>query len=217
MYRFIKEKQDIFKQQCPDIETLMESGRLPVLYSGLSQVHRAHLAASVMADTDRPMFVISPDDTAAEYFARDLSSMLGCEVPVLMGREFTFMAADAVSRQEEQRRLGLLYALLADEPPKAVVCTASALCQRTLPPELLHRSAFTLENGGTYILEDTVRRLLLCGFRRTDQVEGPGQFSLRGGILDFFTPGYPNPVRCEFWGDDIDSMGFFDIDSQRRI
>ena len=217
MYRFIKEKQDIFKQQCPDIETLMESGRLPVLYSGLSQVHRAHLAASVMADTDRPMFVISPDDTAAEYFARDLSSMLGCEVPVLMGREFTFMAADAVSRQEEQRRLGLLYALLADEPPKAVVCTASALCQRTLPPELLYRSAFTLENGGTYILEDTVRRLLLCGFRRTDQVEGPGQFSLRGGILDFFTPGYPNPVRCEFWGDDIDSMGFFDIDSQRRI
>ena len=163
------------------------------------------------------MFVISPDDTSAEHFARDLSCMMGCEVPVLTGREFTFMASDAVSRQDEQRRLGLLYSLLADEPPKAVVCTASALCQRTLPPELLHRSAFTLENGGTYILEDTVQRLLLCGFRRTDQVEGPGQFSLRGGILDFFTPGYPNPVRCEFWGDDIDSMGFFDIDSQRRI
>ncbi|MBQ3258535.1 MAG: transcription-repair coupling factor [Oscillospiraceae bacterium] len=217
MFRFIKEKQNIFTQQCPGVEVLLESGRLPVLYSGLSQVHRAHLAASVMADTDRPMFVISPDDTSAEYFARDLSAMLGIEVPVLMGREFTFMAADAVSRQEEQRRLGLLYSLLADEPPKAVVCTASALCQRTLPPEMLHRSAFTLENGGTYSLEDTVARLLLCGFRRTDQVEGPGQFSLRGGILDFFTPGYPNPVRCEFWGDDIDSMGFFDIDSQRRI
>ena len=170
-----------------------------------------------MADTDRPLFVISPDDTSAEYFARDLTSMLGYEVPVLTSREFTFMASDAVSRQDEQRRLGLLYAMLADEPPKAVVCTASALCQRTMPPELLHRSAFTLENGGTYILEDTVKRLLLCGFRRTDQVEGPGQFSLRGGILDFFTPGYPNPIRCEFWGDDIDSMGFFDIDSQRRI
>ena len=217
MYRFIKEKQDIFTQQCPGVENLLESGRLPVLYSGLSQVHRAHLAASVMADTNRPMFVISPDDTSAEYFARDLSCLLGMDVPVLGSREFTFMASDAVSRQDEQRRLGLLYALLADEPPKAVVCTASALCQRTLPPELLHRSAFTLENGGTYVLEDTVNRLLLCGFRRTDQVEGPGQFSLRGGILDFFTPGYPNPVRCEFWGDDIDSMGFFDIDSQRRI
>ena len=217
MYRFIEEKKNIFQEQCPGIEVLLESGRLPVLYSGLSQVHRAHLAASVMADTDRPMFVISPDDTSAEYFARDLSCMLGIEVPVLMGREFTFMAADAVSRQEEQRRLGLLYAMLAEEPPKAVVCTASALCQRTLSPELLHHSAFTLENGGTYVLEDTVRRLLLCGFRRTDQVEGPGQFSLRGGILDFFTPGYPNPIRCEFWGDDIDSMGFFDIDSQRRI
>ena len=217
MYRFIEEKQHIFWDKCPGVEVLLESGQLPLLYSGLSQVHRAHLAASVMADTDRPMFVISPDDTSAEYFARDLGAMLGCEVPVLAGREFTFMASDAVSRQDEQRRLGLLYALLGDVPPRAVVCTASALCQRTLPPELLYRSAFTLENGGTYILEDTVQRLLLCGFRRTDQVEGPGQFSLRGGILDFFTPGYPNPVRCEFWGDDIDSMGFFDIDSQRRI
>ena len=217
MYRFIWEKKNIFQEKCPGVEVLLESGRLPVLYSGLSQVHRAHLAATVMADTERPMFVISPDDTSAEGFARDLGNMLGCRVPVLTSREFTFVAADAVSRQEEQRRLGLLYSLLADEPPKAVVCTASALCQRTLPPEMLHRSAFTLENGGTYSLEDTTLRLLLCGFRRTDQVEGPGQFSLRGGILDFFTPGYPNPVRCEFWGDDIDSMGFFDIDSQRRI
>ena len=217
MYQFIEEKQNIFQDKCESVEVLLEAGRLPVLYSGLSQVHRAHLAASVIADTARPMFVVSPDDTSAEGFARDLGSMLGCEVPVLTSREFTFVASDAVSRQEEQRRLGILYSLLADEPPKAVVCTASALCQRTLPPDLLHRSAFTLENGGSYSLEDTQKRLLLCGFRRTDQVEGPGQFSARGGILDFFTPGYPNPIRCEFWGDDIDSMGFFDIDTQRRI
>lgn len=217
MYQFITEKQNIFQDKCPSVEILLESGGLPVLYSGLSQVHRAHLAASIAADTDRPIFVISPDDTSAEHFARDLSSMLGCDVPVLLGREFTFVAADAVSRQDEQKRLGVLYSLLADEPPRALVCTASALCQRTVPPEMLRRSAFTLENGGTYSLEDTEQRLLLCGFRRTDQVEGPGQFSRRGGILDFFTPGYPNPIRCEFWGDDIDSMGFFDIDTQRRI
>lgn len=217
MYQFIGEKQNIFQDKCPSVEVLLESGRLPVLYSGLSQVHRAHLAASIAADTDRPLFVISPDDTSAEYMARDLGNMLGCEVPILTTREFTFVAADAVSRQDEQRRLGTLYSLLGDTPPRAIVCTASALCQRTVPPEQLQRSAFTLENGGSYSLEDTELRLLLCGFRRTDQVEGPGQFSRRGGILDFFTPGYQNPIRCEFWGDDIDSMGFFDIDTQRRM
>ncbi len=217
MYQFITEKQHIFQEKCPGVETLLEAGQLPVLYTGLSQVHRAHLAATVAADTGRPLFVISPDDTSAEHFGRDLANLLGKEVPVLTGREFTFMAADAVSRQEEQRRLGMLYALLQEEVPAAMVCTASALCQRTVPPEMLQRCAFTLEAGGSYDLEDVKLRLLLCGFQRTDQVEGPGQFSSRGGILDFFTPGYPHPVRCEFWGDDIDSMGFFDIDSQRRM
>ena len=127
MYQFIGEKQNIFQDKCPSVEVLLESGRLPVLYSGLSQVHRAHLAASIAADTDRPLFVISPDDTSAEYMARDLGNMLGCEVPVLTTREFTFVAADAVSRQDEQRRLGTLYSLLGDMPPRAVVCTASAL------------------------------------------------------------------------------------------
>ncbi len=217
MYQFITEKQNIFQDKCPSVEYLLESGGLPVLYTGLSGVHRAHLAASVAADTDRPLFIISPDDTSAEHFARDLGCLLECEVPVLLGREFTFVAADAVSRQDEQKRLGILYSLLAEKPPRAVVCTASALCQRTLPPEILQNSAFTIENGGSCVLEDTEARLLRCGFRRTDQVEGPGQFSRRGGILDFFTPGYPNPIRCEFWGDEIDSMGFFDIDSQRRM
>ena len=217
MYQFISEKRGLFEEKTGSVESLLEAGRLPVLYSGLSEVHRAHLAASILSGTDRPLFVVSPDDTSAEYFARDLGNMLGVEVPVLTTREFTFVAADAVSRQDEQRRLGLLYALLQDEVPRAVVCTASALSQRTVPPEMLRRSAFTLENGGTYNLEDTEKQLLLCGFRRTDQVEGPGQFSRRGGILDFFTPGYPNPIRCEFWGDDIDSMGFFDIDTQRRM
>lgn len=217
MYHFIKEKQNIFQDKCASLDVLMESGKLPVLYSGLAQVHRAHLAASIALDTERPIFVISPDDTSAEHFARDLGNMLGVEVPVLTTREFTFVAADAVSRQAEQKRLGLLHTMLNDTPLKAVVCTASALNQRTLPPEMLQRSAFQMENGGTYSLEDTQERLLLCGFRRTEQVEGPGQFSCRGGILDFFTPGYPNPIRCEFWGDDIDSMGFFDIDTQRRI
>lgn len=47
-------------------------------------------------------------------------------------------------------------------------------------------------------------------------VEGPGQFSRRGGILDIFSPGAERPVRAEFWGDEIDSMGFFDTDTQRR-
>ena len=62
----------------------------------------------------------------------------------------------------------------------------------------------------------TETALLRCGYQRTVQVEGPGQFARRGGILDFFSPAEPEPVRVEFWGDEIDSMGRFDVSSQRR-
>ena len=58
--------------------------------------------------------------------------------------------------------------------------------------------------------------LIRCGYERTEQVEGPGQFARRGGILDLFSPAEEQPVRMEFWGDEIDSMGYFDVSSQRR-
>lgn len=216
MYGFIQQKSKIFEKNGVCLSQLIDSGGLPALFSGLSDVHRAHLTACLMAQTDLPVFALCPDETAAEHFARDLGALLGEPVPVLAAREFTFTAVDAVSRQEEQKRLGLLYSLLSDTPPRAVACTVSGLLQRCIPPEQLRGAAFRLAVGEESSLEEAERRLLLCGFQRTEQVEGPGQFSRRGGILDFFTPGYAQPIRCEFWGDEIDSMGLFDTDSQRR-
>ena len=216
MYQFVQQKRNLFEKESASLPELLEGGGLPALYSGLSDVHRAHLTAWAASVTDLPVWCVCPDDASAEHFARDLSALLGTPVPVLTGREFTFTAADAVSRQEEQKRLGVLYALTGEDAPRAVVCTASALLQRTIPPETLRDAAFTLTAGGACDLEEAEKRLLLCGFQRTDQVAGPGQFSRRGGILDFFTPGCDQPVRCEFWGDEIDSMGFFDTESQRR-
>lgn len=64
---------------------------------------------------------------------------------------------------------------------------------------------------------DLARRLAGAGYTRCDQVEGPGQFALRGGILDVFSPGMEQPVRCEFFDDEIDSLGIFDTATQRRV
>lgn len=216
MYEFVQEKRNIFEKQAAPLSELLEGGKLPVLYSGLSEVHRAHLTAYLAAEHEDTVVAVCPDDSAAERFTRDLEGLLGVPVPVLTSREFTFSAMDAVSRQEEQKRLGVLFSLSGETPPKAVVCTVAGLLQRTLLPEQLRNAAFTLKNGGDCAIEDAEKRLLLCGFKRTDQVEGPGQFARRGGILDFFTPGYGSPVRCEFWGDTIDSMGLFDPETQRR-
>ena len=194
---------------------LLESGGLPALISGLSAVHRAHLAAALRETTGRPVFVISPDDTAAEGMAADLRTFSGEEVVTLGLRDFVFYPAEAVSRQAEQRRIAALYALRSGAAELAVV-SVSGLLQRTLPPETLAAAAFTLTDGGSCPVEDVEDALLRCGYTRTEQVEGPGQFARRGGILDFFSPADHEPVRVEFWGDEIDSMGRFDAASQRR-
>ncbi len=194
---------------------LLESGGLPALVSGLSAVHRANLAAALRYNCRRPLFVISPDDTSAENFANDLRNMLGEEVNVLGMRDFTFFAAEAVSRQSEQRRIAALHALSEGKSPVTVI-SVSGLMMRTIPPELLRSAAFELRIDGSYQPEAVEEALLRCGYTRTAQVEGPGQFARRGGILDFYSPSDEAPVRMEFWGDEVDSMGYFDIATQRR-
>ncbi len=208
-------KQILTNKEVAALPSLLESGGLPALISGLSAVHRANLAAALRLETGLPLAVLCPDDTAAENMARDLEAMLERPVVSLGMRDFTFYAAEAASRQAEQKRLAALYAL---RKGRAEILTVSVtgLLQRTLPPETLDQAAFTLEAGGSYQPEDVEDALLRCGYSRCEQVEGPGQFARRGGILDFFSPADQEPVRVEFWGDELDSMGHFDVASQRR-
>ena len=207
--------QILNNKEAAALPSLWESGGLPALISGLSPVHRANLAAALACRLKAPLFVICPDDTAAENFAADLRSMLGAEVDVIGMREYTFYPVEAASRQMEQSRIAALYAA-ASKKVQIFVASVPGMMQRTLPPEALLRAAFTIDSTDSCPPEDVEDALVRCGYVRTEQVEGPGQFARRGGILDFFSPTYKEPVRIEFWGDDIDSMSFFDVQSQRR-
>ena len=208
--------QQIFEnKEAAALPGLMESGGLPALVSGLSGIHRVNLAAALYERLELPMFVVCPDDSAAESFTRDLEAMLGRPVNTLYSRDFTFYPSLAASREAEQKRLYVLNALRCGESP-VTVATVSALMQRAIPPQTLGKAAFTVKDGEPCPPEELETALLRCGYTRCEQVEGAGQFARRGGIIDFFSPAYPEPVRIEFWGDDIDSMGFFDIKTQRR-
>ena len=148
--------------------------------------------------------------------ARDLAALSGEAVRTLSAREFTFHNAAVVSRQYEHRRLSTLRALAAGECP-LLVCTVESILQRTIPKTLLTQAAQVLRMGERHDLGELAGTLAAAGYTRCEQVEGVGQFALRGGILDFFSPAHPKPVRVEFFGDEIDAMGLFDPDTQRRI
>ena len=144
---------------------LLESGGLPALISGLSAVHRANLAAGLRYKTELPLFVICPDDTAAENFAKDLRSMLGEEASTLTMRDFTFFQAEAVSRQAEQRRISTLFSL-TERLCRVCVASVSGLMMRTIPPETLKNAAFEIKADGSYEIEAIEKALIDCGYVR---------------------------------------------------
>ena len=193
----------------------LEAGRSPVLLSGTGPVHRSHIAAALRALTGRSVVVVCPDEADARRLMGDVQSLTGETADLLPAREWIFRNVETASRETEQQRLRTLWRMLSGESA-VTVTTPEALMQRCIPPRLLEETSFSLEDGREYALSDVTARLLKAGYVRADQVEGPGQFALRGGILDFYSPSEPAPVRCEFFGDEIDSMGYFDVSSQRR-
>ena len=203
----------------PEYRSLLaaiDNGACPAAFSGLSAVHRAHFAAGIRQELNRPVVVVCADEGEAERMARDLAALSGEAVRTLSAREFTFHNAAVVSRQYEHRRLSTLRALAAGECP-LLVCTVESILQRTIPKILLTQAAQVLRMGERHDLGELAGTLAAAGYTRCEQVEGVGQFALRGGILDFFSPAHPKPVRVEFFGDEIDAMGLFDPDTQRRI
>ncbi|MBM6974588.1 transcription-repair coupling factor [Intestinimonas butyriciproducens] len=205
--------------QVPEFSSLLtalDSGACPAAVSGLAAVHRAHFAAGLRAKAGRRVVVVCADEGEAQRFAEDLHAFTGEQVLTLPSREFTFHDAAVVSRQWEHRRLSALRALAMGETD-LVVTTPEALLQRTLPSALLLQTVRTLRVGEVHDLTELAETLTAAGYVRCDQVEGVGQFALRGGILDLFSPACDQPIRCEFFGDEIDAMGTFDPATQRRV
>ncbi len=183
--------------------------------TGIGQINRSHMIAGLLQDADRPLVVVCPDDLSAKRTQEELASFCGCAVPNLPTRELILHDNAAVSKVWQQERLRQLYNLHTGKT-RLQVMSWDALSLRTIPPETLLGAAFCLEVGKEYPLEDLLRRLTGAGYSRCSMVEGPGQFALRGGILDIFSPGEEMPVRCEFFGDELDVLGYFASDTQRR-
>ena len=182
----------------------IEDGGCPAAVTGLQAVQRACLGAAVARAAGRPAVFVCGDEGEARQLAGDLEALLG-EAPVtLLSREWQLRPGAVSSREWERGRLAALYAM-AQGAPQAVVATADALMARTLPPKLLRDLAITLHVGERQDLPELADRLLAAGYARCQQVEGVGQFALRGGILDVFSPLMDQPLRCEFFDDEIDS------------
>ena len=213
MEHFLQQLQTI--PEAAELIRRVDGGGCPAAVSGLQPVQRACVGAAVARGTGRPAVFVCGDEREARQLTADLAALTAQAPVLLLSREWQFRPGAVSSRDWERSRLAALYAL-ANGDAAVTVATADALMARTLPPELLLSLSMTLEAGGQADLKQLTGRLLAAGYTRCDQVEGVGQFALRGGILDVFSPLMDQPVRCEFFDDEIDSMGTFDPATQRR-
>ena len=202
----------------PEYQTVLNciSENSAAAVTGIGQINRSHLIAALHQDTDRPLILLCQDDIAAKRLQEELKAFLGETAPILPCRELTLYDTSVVSRGWEQKRLRQLYDLINHKTPIQIM-SWEACSQRTMPPSVLNKATFSLQVGCEYALDELLTQLARSGYSRCGMVEGPGQFAVRGGILDIFSPAADHPFRAEFFGDELDTMGYFDPDTQRRI
>ena len=211
------EKLLSFLKTIPEYSALLETlgKNAPAAVTGIGQINRSHLIAGLAHDLSRPIVLICQDDMAAKRLQEELKVFLGETAPILPSRDLTLYDTSVVSRAWEQKRLRQLFDLSGGDT-KLQILTWESLSQRTMPPQVLAGAAFRLESGNEYELNRLIEKLSAAGYSRCGMVEGPGQFAVRGGILDVYSPAADRPVRIEFFGDELDTMGYFDPDTQRR-
>ena len=207
---YIFENVDAYREL---VQAIKEK-KLPAAISGTASVHKAHLICSLSAELSAPAAVILPDEAECSRIGDDLASMgmRVCRYPV---KDISFHPLEGRSREFEQERVETLCRLLTGSCD-AVVMTVDAAMQFTLPPQQLSERTISLKAGGTVDTAKCGEALVAAGYERCDMVEGAGQFSIRGGIIDIFPPDAENPVRAELWGDEVDTISRFDVHTQRR-
>lgn len=188
--------------------------RLPCGATGLSHIHKAHVISSMCSCLMRRALVIVPDEAEATKMCSDMQGF-GIRAFVYPARDFSFRTDETASREYEHKRLKILGKMLTGDYD-AVVLSAEAALQFTIPPAALMNNSFSVSVGEEWEISELINTLLRCGYTNSEQVDGAGQFAARGGILDFFPPDSEQPCRIEFWGDSVDSIAFFDNETQRR-
>ncbi len=192
----------------------IRDGRLPGAVTGLGHIHKIVLLHALCASMGRKAVFIVADEAEANRACEDLAA-LGMEALLLPARDLSLRRVESTSREYEQMRLGTLARMAAGDWDCVVACVDAA-AQFTLPPETLRRHTLTLTAGAPLPVKNLPEALTAAGYERCEQIEGPGQFAVRGGILDVYPADCPAPVRIELWGDVLDTLSYFDLLTQRR-
>ncbi|HLR35943.1 MAG TPA: transcription-repair coupling factor [Tissierellales bacterium] len=188
----------------------------PIAIHGLSEGSIGHFAYVLNQHKNRTILIVTSDQLKAKKIFEDIKNYKDDRVEFFNGKEILLYDVEAFSQEGIYERLKVLSRL--NEGENIIVVTyVEALLNKVLSKNLFNKYTTKLEYGQIITLERLTENFISQGYERVTQVEGVGQFSIRGGIVDFFPPNSKNPYRVEFFGDEIDSIRSFDIRDQRSI
>ena len=203
-------ESSVYRALCADLK----AERQAACVTGLSHIHKAVLTHALSTHSGKTALLLTGDEAEAVRLCEDLCA-LGTKAAFLPARDLTLHPLQSASREYEQQRLSVFARLMTGELTCAVASVDAAV-QYTLPPSVLAAHTLTLTSGKPLPVSDLPAALVAAGYERCQQIEGAGQFAVRGGIVDIYPAAAPSPIRLELWGDTVDTLSYFDLLSQRR-
>ena len=198
-----------------DIEKYINTKTSPILVSDLTDVSKLHFISELLKNERKWKLIITYDETRAIQIYEDMKAF---ERNVLLypASDFLFFYADIQGHLITKERINVWQHLSEDESG-VVVTTIDAIMDKIEEYNQFKSSVLTINETDSIDLEELSKKLIQLGYERMSEVDGIGQFCIRGGIIDIFSLTGENPVRIELWDNEIDSMRFFDVQSQRSI
>ena len=188
----------------------------PINIYGISESGKSYIINGIFEENDNSMVVVTHSDVDAKNLYEDLS-FYTTDVFYFPVREVVFYNVDAISGDLRWARLKVIKEILQNERKKIIVTSIDALTSLYTPKDYYLRYSMIIKTGDDIDLKEISKSLLQCGYERVEVVEGKGEFSFRGGILDVFPPTSAYPYRVELFGDEVDSIRTFNTESQRSI
>jgi len=191
----------------------IKAGEKILKLSGLKGSSRFYLVSELAKTVERPILYVASSRESAELAAECISFYLKEKPPVLLRKEPGIKDAVFSSHSvEAAERIGWLF--FAREK-RIILAEAPSLFEKVIPRDVFEKSLIRLERGDSVSREELTLGLTQMGYVRSDFVEKVGEVSLRGAIVDVFSPGAPNPIRLEILGDRIHSIRYFSTDDQK--
>ncbi len=197
-----------------EMNQALNRGKGPVLMSGCMDSQKVHLMQEA-GERFAWKLVVTYDDSRAKEIYEDFRCFQD-QVWLYPSRDLLFYTADIHGNLLTKQRLLVLKHLIEDQGG-VVVTTLDGLMDHLLPLSALKEQIVTVRQGDVIDVEKWRRKLVAMGYERMAQVDGMGQFSIRGGIIDVFPLTEELPFRIEMWDDEVDSIRTFDLESQRSV